>query len=104
MLLNPIVAILHNNKENRWHPIIFAESPLPGPDTPDKPVRHRSKGHHTAGFESRAEAVTNINEKLVPELPGLRLALEADLEWDGDGIPASTTFFAEISGKLVPVL
>lgn len=103
-LLNPIIAILHNQKDNLWHPIIFTERPLPGPPSSDKPVRHRSEGHHTKGFKERSAAVAHINDELVPKITGARVALEGDILWDGEGIPVSTIYFAELGGKLVPAL
>jgi len=98
MLLNPIIAILKNEKLNRWHPIIFDESPLPGPDSEDKPIRHQSKGHHTNGFKRRDLAIKEVRsivERMVTEnkanKPGY--AIEEDILWDGVGIPAITGFF-----------
>ena len=41
--MNPIWAMLHNEKTNRYHPILFHERPLPGPYSLDKPVRHKSQ-------------------------------------------------------------
>ena len=38
MLFNPIFAMLRNTKTNRFHPILFKESPLPGPPAADKPM------------------------------------------------------------------
>jgi hypothetical protein len=60
MFLNPILAMLFNAKENRWHPILFLESPLPGPPDAAKPVRHKSKFHHTTGFPIRVGAIVEI--------------------------------------------
>jgi hypothetical protein len=66
MLLNPIIAMLHNEKTDRWHPIVFVEAPLPGPNPPV--TRHRSKMHHTTGFETRAEAEANARDDLGPKI------------------------------------
>jgi hypothetical protein len=96
--MNPIVALIHNQKLNRWHPVIYRESPLPGPDSPDKPVRHKSLGHHTEGFPTRDEAITNANTMAKKIVEGghwtaCKLALDEDLPWDGEDIPADVAFF-----------
>ena len=109
MFFNPIIAMLHNTKENRWHPILFCESPLPGPHSPDKPIRHKSKMHHTTGFLTREEAVTDARTVMAnavateSDCPA-KFALEKDFEWDGEGIPAMVTFFGELDGVLQPLL
>lgn len=96
-MLNPVIALLYNAETNRWHPIIFCESPLPGPPSSDKLVRHKSKGHHTSGFDTRDEAIAEakqIAEKIKPEAIGpVSLSLENQFEWDGKGIPAMVEFF-----------
>jgi hypothetical protein len=93
MLFNPIIAMLHNSGANRWHPIVFVESPLPGPHTPDKPIRHKSKMHHTGGFATREEAEANAKDDLAPKIEGPRLELATVFEWDGEGIPTMVHFF-----------
>jgi hypothetical protein len=107
-MFNPVVSMLHNVKLNRWHPILFYESPLPGPPSPDKPVRHRSKGHHTQGFDTREAALISakdLAEKIAPESIGpVSLALEADFPWDGEDIPAMVVYFAINKGKAVPMI
>ena len=109
MMFNPIVALVHNTATSRWHPILFSESPLPGPDDPAKPVRHRSRGHHTVGFDTREAAVadaTAMKEKLKEHSLGEpKLALTKDFEWDGQDVPALTSFFlVDSNNNLVPVL
>ncbi len=94
-MFNPIIAILHNTALNRWHPIVFDERPLPGPDSPDKPVRHKSQGHHTEGFETREAALESINGPLKEHIPNAKCALEKDFEWDGQDTPAMVVFFVE---------
>ena len=102
----PIIAMLHNTKEDRWHPIIFLESPLPGPPDAAQPVRHKSKNHHTAGFATRAEALSSLTgpEGLVARIGAMfgkpETCLEEDIPWDGEGIPAMVAFFVEVDGKL----
>jgi hypothetical protein len=107
VLWNPIVAMLRNVRANRWHPIVYYESPLPGPADTDKPVRHKSKGHHTEGFATREEAVASAKQlaevvaKECSDTGKCRLALEEDIPWGGDGIPANMAFFVETAdGKL----
>lgn len=104
-MFNIIVAILFNAKENSWHPIIFSERPLPGPPEEGKPVRHKSSGHHTAGFKDRAEAVRNVETELAPKIKETygepRLTIKRDILWDGEDLPAMVEFFAEDRGELI---
>lgn len=105
-MFNPIIALLHNVKLNRWHPIIFQEAPLPGPPTDPRPTRHKSVGHHTMGFPVRDEAVAaarETGEKIRPQAIGpVQLALAQDLPWDGEDVPASVAFFTPNSaGELI---
>lgn len=100
IIVNPIVAMMFNQKLNRWHPVIFREAPLPGPETADKPVRHKSQGHHTTGFEKREDAVAEaqkiaaqIVEKKMWADCKLCLEPEQDVPWDGEDIPADVAFF-----------
>lgn len=101
-LLNPIIGMLHNQALNRWHPILFYEAPFPGPAESGKPVRMRSKGHHTEGYATREAAVAGANE-LAEKVAGARLAIEQDIEWAGDGVPALNLLCAESDGKVVLV-
>src|SRR5512133_2988785 len=110
MILNPIVANLHNTATNRYHPILFHECPLPGPETetPGRLIRHKSKGHHTDGFDTRDEAMAEC-ENIARQVKAVsigepRLCTEKDFAWDGEGVPAMVVFFGEEDGKLVPVL
>jgi hypothetical protein len=106
--MNPIIAMLHDIQNNRYHPIIFLEHPLPGKALGEEPVRHKSKGHHTTGFATREEALADAqNEEFVGNLRANwgepRFALANDLPWDGKGIPAMVVWFAEVGGELTPV-
>lgn len=92
--LNPIVAMLHNTAENRWHPVLYLESPLPGPPDASKPVRHKSKMHHTGGFDTREAALANAKE-LMTQTDCTKSALAEDMEWDGGEIPADMAFFVQ---------
>lgn len=97
MLLNPVIATLRNTATGRFHPIVFVESPLPGPPNADKPVRHKSKGHHTLGFATRDESDLHSTESLKPACEAqagtCRLKLDTVFEWDGADVPAMVQFF-----------
>jgi len=90
MFFNPIISIVRDTTRNRFHPIVFAESPLPGDS---QIIRHKSKMHHTGGFDTREAAVQNITADLVPKIPGAQVEIEADFEWDGEVVPAIVHFF-----------
>lgn len=92
MFLNPIIGMLHNTKEETWHPILFDERPLAGSGGP---MRHKSSMHHTAGFKTREEALENAKNDLAPKAECTKFALEKDFEWDGEDIPALVVFFDE---------
>lgn len=99
--------MLHNTGTGRFHPIFYTEAPLPGPDAPDKPIRHRSKGHHTTGFDTRAEAdayIPTLHHQLeVSSMGGVRTCLRPEdlMEWDGVEVPADTAFFVIVDDKTV---
>lgn len=93
MFINPIIATIHNVSSDRWHPVLFVEEPLPGPEYPNKPVRHKSKMHHTVGFATRSESDNNAISALAEQIPGARLELNTIFDWDGTGIPAIVHFF-----------
>ena len=97
-MINPFIAIIHNLKENRWHPVIFDERPLPS----GAAMRHKSLGHHAEGFASREEALININDDISPKIRehygfAPTLAMDDDFPWDGEGVPAIVTFFVKNS-------
>lgn len=102
ILVNPVVAMVHDVKNKRWHPIVYVENPLPGPPSDDKPVRHKSKMHHTGGFLTREEAVTSanelaatiINQKCWPSCK-MSIAEGEDIPWDGSDVPADVAFFID---------
>ena len=97
---NLIFAMLHNTATDRWHPILFYESPLPGPPHEGKPIRHKSKGHHTEGFNTRDEAVIYC-ETRAKEL-NASLCIEKAFAWDGEETPAMVVFFATCGDELIP--
>lgn len=108
-MLYPVIAMLHNKKLDRWHPIIFVESPLPGPYSEDKPVRHKSQGHHTEGFATKQEAIKHIKKDLGPLVEAkaigeVRNCLDKAFAWDGEGTPVMMVFFGEREGKTVPLI
>lgn len=96
------VANLHNLKTDRYHPILFRESPQPSWKPGDAFVRSKSAGHHTKGFDTREEALAEC--KSIAERQGAKLCIEKDFPWDGEDIPAMVVFFGEQDGKTVPVL
>jgi hypothetical protein len=102
LLVNPIVAMIHDIKNNRWHPILYVENPLPGPPDANKPVRHKSKMHHTTGFTDRAVALQNAKEladTVVKEgcwtSCKMAIAEGEDIPWDGTDVPADVAFFMD---------
>jgi len=99
MILNPIIANLHNTKTDRFHPIFFKESPLPGPPEKDKPIRHKSVGHHTGGFDNRADAISECHdmvEKIKGDCIGKpQLFIQNDFLWNGEGMPVMVEFFGD---------
>ncbi len=99
-LMNPVVGMLHNTKTNRWHPVIFQESSLPGPHSPSKPVRLKSVGHHTAGFDKREDALRDIEEKSQQMDPKPLVDVTEDIKWDGESIPAMVGFLTDGSLSL----
>lgn len=73
------IGMLHNTETNRFHPILFHESPRPS----GGPMRSKSSGHHTVGFDTREEALKYIDTDLGTRHPGFHRCLERDFPWDG---------------------
>lgn len=48
-----LVKIVHNVKDEKWHPIFYYDSPFPGPVEKQKVMRYKSKGHHTGGLQTQ---------------------------------------------------
>ena len=88
LMLYPAIALLHNEASGRWHPILFSEAPFPGAPDAAAPVRLRSRGHHTLGFETREAAIAGAHELKGQVEPMPAMFLEADIAWDGAEIPA----------------
>jgi hypothetical protein len=102
-MTDPIIGMLHNVHNNRFHPILFLYNPLPGGGGPD---RHKSKGHHTEGFATREEAEAFVGTTMVKYAQNFgepKLCLENLFPWDGEGTPAMVVFFGESDGKVVPM-
>ena len=96
-----IISMLHNSKTGRYHPIAFTCAPMPGPPTDLGAERYRSRGHHTAGFTDRAEAIASA-QGMIKQWPA-DLALDGDIEWDGEDVPATTLWFGKVDGILRPL-
>jgi hypothetical protein len=106
-MTNPIIGMIHNHKDNRVVSVVFVYSPLPGGDD-DNMHRHKSKGHHTVGFDTRQSALDEINSTLIhlvgQHYGAAKLSLDVDFPWDGEGIPAMVKFFGEDKdGKVIPM-
>lgn len=93
--MQALVMMLHNTALNKYHPIFYLESPLPGGSESDGNkhfIRYKSKGHHTTGFDSRDKALDSINNELIEQIKSIgytpNLELDGDLIWDGKDIPA----------------
>lgn len=96
-MMDPVIAMLHNMATNRWHPILYLFNPLPG--NPENLHRHKSKGHHTVGFDTRAEAVGFATDTMVGHARNFgepAFCLDVDMPWDGEGTPASVAFFSDV--------
>lgn len=88
MMIYPAIALLHNQAQGRWHPILFSEAPFPGSPEPNSPIRLRSRGHHTEGFASREDALEGALALAAQVEPAPAMFLDRDLEWDGLDVPA----------------
>lgn len=93
IISKPIITLLHNSNSGRWHPILFVEYPLPGDA---KLTRHKSKGHHSEGYDTR-QAAEQGAEELSARIPGATLLLSDVTEWDGSDIPACVRFFPSMN-------
>ncbi len=93
--MNWIYSILYNHATKRWHPILFYPAPLPGGARVGA-TRYKSKGHHTSGFDSRAEAIGWCKGS-APSWQA-KLCVDNDIPWDGRGTPALVVWFSEADG------
>lgn len=85
--------MLYNTAKNTWHPIIYFESPFPGPLSKSSSTRFKSMGHHTGGFVSREDAIADVNkqELVIKEktlYTNIIREIDEDMYWDGKGVPA----------------
>lgn len=106
-MLCPIIGMIHNMKDQRWHPVYFLVNPRPSQELDDPAMRYKSKAHHTGGFATREEAMNVGIPQLVKVVAKAydepRLCLEKDFPWDGEGVPAIVVHFMEDKdGNIVP--
>lgn len=95
-----LIQMLHNNKENKWHPIFYYDSPLPGGfedgSLNSEMLRYKSKGHHTQGFDNREAALTSaqdLEKQLIEQHNIVTVNTKEDIEWDGEDIPSDQVLF-----------
>src|SRR5579859_5916220 len=86
-----IVTLLHDARTHRWHPVVFDSRPVLDSAQAMR-GRLRSIAHHTAGFDTRQEALAatkHIADTLVNTgcASTCRLALDSDIEWRGENNP-----------------
>lgn len=60
--LPDFVAIGHDLRTGRWHPVNYEVHDLPGGFQPVGGKRVKSRGHHTEGFATEAEAVAFLDD------------------------------------------
>lgn len=90
--------MLKNVTKGTWHPIMYAEKPLPGSldsEAHNTIVRFKSKGHHTEGFASREEALASLDslkDRMINHmfLSKVTIDVESDIEWSGEELPLDT--------------
>lgn len=79
-------SILIDIRKDRYHPMVFRAAPRPSEDVVvGKPCRHKSIGHHTAGFATMEEAEKHISENDFKPT----YIVEA---WDGQDVPATICY------------
>jgi hypothetical protein len=93
--MQALVMMLQNTSTQKFHPIFYLESPLPGGHESEgnqKLIRYKSQGHHTSGFVDRNEALVSINTELIDQIKSIgytpTLELDQDILWNGQGVPA----------------
>lgn len=97
-------ALLKNEASGRFHPIIFTYRPMPGPEKiGQKHFRFRSFGHHTAGFDTREEAVKHITEEIPAKDTSAKYItkIDVDIPWSGEAgdMPVAACFVTTVGGK-----
>jgi malate synthase len=83
--MRDVACLILNTATNRWHPLVMRPSPQPSWKAPEA-VRYKSRGHHTEGFDTRAEA-ERWNQTKAREQGWLLDG--AVLKWNGEDIPAT---------------
>jgi len=99
-----LILMLKNVAKGTWHPIMYAEKPLPGSldsDTNNNIVRFKSKGHHTTGFITREEAIATLDDlknRMLNHmfLSNVTIDIENDIEWTGEDLPLDTQIRPQI--------
>lgn len=93
-------CVLRNSNTNRYHPIVFRPSPMPGlADLHAEAQRYRSIGHHADGFDT-FESARDYILRMIREDSRI-VWVDRMFDWDGLKIPATTQFFtrAELAGS-----
>lgn len=89
----PIIGMIRDFKNKRYHPVLFLCYP-----TPSGMKRYKSKGHHTVGFDSREEAVEFCKGDMTEHCKTYGdpvYCLEKDFPWNGEEIPAIVGYFSD---------
>lgn len=98
--------MLHNLKDEKWHPIAFLNMPRPSEDGTENFTRYKSKGHHTTGFKNRDEAIefakTTMTEWSNANFSKTLYCLDKAFPWDGEETPAMVVHFT-VDENPVPV-
>lgn len=85
-------GILVNKATGRFHPISFRMAPMPGnSDANTTAQRYKSAGHHTDGFDTKAEAQTWIAQQ---QDKGV-INVGKEYDWDGKEMPAMVDWFTK---------
>jgi hypothetical protein len=100
------ISILHNIKENRFHPIYYRYSPMPGSMRDhtkgirgqEEMVRWKSGGHHTEGFRTWAQTMEYFDNMLKKFSDRYHMPVYYDKKdiqkWDGEEVPATQIVLA----------
>jgi hypothetical protein len=106
--MNPIIANLHNVKDNKFHPILFLAHPLFGNSGDFESIRYKSKLHHTDGFVDRDQSLdfcsTTMLDYTRRNFGEPCFCISKDFVWDGCELPAMVVFFLNNGEGFVPVL
>ena len=91
-LVNPILALVRNNKKGTYHPVVFGEQPY---DDANNTIIHKSEMLQYNGFQNKEYAIRFIHTVYLPKAKSISLGettvdLELKLAWDGEGFPSYT--------------